>query len=811
MSHPVELLSAADPIRAAVLFLAAWWLKGAAILALAWLASRLLARRAAAARHLAWTLTVAAVLSVPVVSLLLPSLDVPLPEGVFAPAPPPELDSVAQALPDRLGGGAVRAGSPAAETVLPADAGHAVYVAGEAGDGVSMSRGEGAGPITLSSLVRGVDWSGVALSFWLAGVILLLLRSASDRLARRRVVREAVPAPDDWRALVDGAPASLRVRRPVRLLVSAAAPVPMTWGVLRPFVVLPAGARAWTRPRLRDALFHELAHVGRLDVLWQASAELLSVLAWVDPLVWIGRRRLCREAEHACDDAVLAAGIAPSLYAGHLLEAARGLKKRRAARLPAAAVAMARPSGLSERIGAVLDGARRRDPVRGGQVALCALAAVVLALPVAALAPHPAAAAPAPAPSASPAPPSAGAASVAAATSGFSGTVNSSSSTDEPTEGYFTQPRYRGHCEPGLLTGRTYGNQVNARDDHWKIALYHASCSLEIELDGDIRFSADDRGIERMGRGAELTIEEHSDTPRKVVVTAGPGGEPRFRYTVDGDDRPFDAAGRSWLAEVLPEVFRTTGLQAPERVARLLSEGGVPAVLAEIRLMSSDRVQGLYFDQVLGQRSLSPPEAEAFLRTAGETIGSDHSLGELLSRFPSAPLAAPRVQAAFVEAAATIGSDHEAGRVLKTLLGRGDLAPATVDAVMPITEEIGSDHELAEVLLALLEAGPRDRPVSPAFFAAADTIGSDHEQGRVLRAVIDRGHLDDATVQALLASAEKIGSDHELAEMLVLLASRTGLDGPLRARYLETAKGIGSRHDHDRALAAVGEPTSRGR
>ena len=786
MSHPIELLTVADPARAAVLSFAAWWLKGASILAVGWLATRLLARRSAATRHLVWTLAVAVALSVPVGSLFLPSLDVPLPEGLVAPA------AAARDLPVGPGGAAAGVEAPAAETAQPVP----LPAAPTAGAPEASLDGAG-GPAAPGILVRGVDWSRVALCLWSTGVLVLLLRSAAGRLARRRVVHEAAPAPDDWLALVDGAPASLRVRRPVRLLVSAAAPVPMTWGVLRPVVALPAGARAWTLPRLRDALFHELAHVRRLDVLWQAAAELLSAVAWVDPLAWIGRRRLCREAEHACDDAILAAGIPPSLYAGHLLEAARGLRKRRVAGLPAA-VAMARPSGLSERIGAVLDGARRRGPIPGGQVALCTLAALTLALPLAALAPLP------------PAPPVA-TAPVVSSISGLSATVTSSSSTDKPTGGYFSQPRYRGRCEPGRLTDRTYGDKVDARDDHWEIVFYHASCSLEIELAGDVRLSADDRGIERMGRGAEITIEEHSDTPRKLVVTAGPAGEPRFRFTVDGDDRPFDAAGRDWLAEVLPEVLRATGLQAPERVARLLSEGGVSAVMAEIRRMHSDRVQVLYLDQVLRQRSLSPAEAEAFLRTAGETIGSDHSLGELLGRFPSAPLAAPRVQEAFVGAAATIGSDHEAGRVLKALLGRGDLAPATVDAVMAITREIGSDHELAEVLLALLDADSSERPVSPTLFAAAGTIGSDHEQGRVLRAVIDRGHLDDATVQALLASAEGIGSDHELAELLVRLASRTDLDGTLRARYLETAKSIGSRHDHDRALAAVGEPTSRGR
>ena len=184
------------------------------------------------------------------------------------------------------------------------------------------------------------------------------------------------------------------------------------------------------------------------------------------------------------------------------------------------------------------------------------------------------------------------------------GTVSISSSADEPTEGYFSQPRYRGRCEPGLLTGRTYGNKVNAHDDHWKIVLYHASCSLEIELEGDIRFTADDRGIEQMGRGAELTIEEDSRPRASWWSTAGPGGEPRYRFTVDGDDRPFDAAARRWLAEVLPEIFRATGLRAPERVdAVAWRREACPRSLAEIRLMSSDHVQGLYFGETLRQHS----------------------------------------------------------------------------------------------------------------------------------------------------------------------------------------------------------------
>jgi hypothetical protein len=599
----------------------------------------------------------------------------------------------------------------------------------------------------------------------------------------------------------------------------------MTWGVLRPVVVLPEEARRWTLPRLRDALFHELAHVRRLDVLAQSAAELLRALAWIDPLAWIARRALCREAEHACDDAVLAAGTRASLYAGHLLEAARALRKR-GGRVPAAAVAMARTSQLSDRIAAVLEEDRGRRPVHGVQVSLWLLAALAVSLPLAALAPgwtfpEPPAPPRAPAAPAAPVPPVAPIAPVApaapaappplAATSDFDGTMTLSNTGDEPSEGYFTQPRFRGQCEPGLVTGRKYGTRVEADDDRWEIDLVHGSCRLEIELEGEIRFSPDDRGIEWLGRGAELTFEEDAEVDRELKVTPGPDGEPRYRWSVGGEERPFDQEARRWLSGVLPEVFRSTGLQAPERVARFLAEGGVPAVLAEIRQMSSDHVQGLYFDETLRQHRLTAAEARDLLATAGETLGSDYSLAEVLSHVPSGPLADRRTQAAFVRAASTLGSDYEAGRVLKTLLGRRDLAPETLDAVMVVTQDIGSDYELAEILLAALEAYPRGRPVPRAFFAAAETIGSDYEHARALRAVLDRDRLDDATVAALLRSAGSIGSDHELAELLVHLAGRAEIDGPLRERYLETAQGVGSRYERERVLAAVGEAADRGR
>src|ERR1051325_10500350 len=62
-------------------------LKSTAIWSLAWLASLLLRRRSAAARHLVWTASAAAIVALPVLSVWMPALPIPVP-GASADAIP---------------------------------------------------------------------------------------------------------------------------------------------------------------------------------------------------------------------------------------------------------------------------------------------------------------------------------------------------------------------------------------------------------------------------------------------------------------------------------------------------------------------------------------------------------------------------------------------------------------------------------------------------------------------------------------------------------------------------------------------------
>jgi len=103
-----------------------------------------------------------------------------------------------------------------------------------------------------------------------------------------------------------------------RLGVSAHISGPITWGWLRPVVLLsPRVIEA--APHREAALAHELAHVQRGDWLIHTLTWLTCAAFWFHPLVWPAWRQLAMEAEHAADDAAIASGVAPSSLAALLL------------------------------------------------------------------------------------------------------------------------------------------------------------------------------------------------------------------------------------------------------------------------------------------------------------------------------------------------------------------------------------------------------------------------------------------------------------------------------------------------------------
>jgi TonB family protein len=148
----------------------------------------------------------------------------------------------------------------------------------------------------------------------------------------------------------------------------------MTWGILRPVILLPEGE---SRP---EVLAHEQAHLARRDGLWRVLAQVACAVYWFHPLAWLAAWRSAQEAEQACDDFVLAGGACPGDYAALLVGEARRLHTAPRAAMPIAAAA-----GLEQRVRALLDSSANRAPVTQQQWMAAAILAAVLLVPIAAL------------------------------------------------------------------------------------------------------------------------------------------------------------------------------------------------------------------------------------------------------------------------------------------------------------------------------------------------------------------------------------------------------------------------------------------
>jgi beta-lactamase regulating signal transducer with metallopeptidase domain len=312
-------------------------------------------KASAASRHFLWSVTLGALLLLPLLVVVLPTLRLPV--------LPPVDSEITLLAPD----------SPHQERAVNA----------QPADWSSQQRSAQTQPATATKQAAPLPWKQLALLLYFGGTLLLLVRIAGEQvLVRRLAARSERIDSDEWLELLQISCRLLHVERPVQLLRSAAPIIPLTWGVRRAWILLPATADDWPAERRRAVLLHELAHVARRDCLIQMAAAITCALYWPHPGVWWAARRLRAERELACDDAALNRGIPARGYARHLLEVAHDHYTPR--RLSAVAVSMASLS-IEQRLRALIDTGRVRTPPGKRAMLLATLLAAVLLLPMSAL------------------------------------------------------------------------------------------------------------------------------------------------------------------------------------------------------------------------------------------------------------------------------------------------------------------------------------------------------------------------------------------------------------------------------------------
>jgi beta-lactamase regulating signal transducer with metallopeptidase domain len=295
-----------------------------------------LRRASASVRHALWVVGLLAVLVFPLASRVLPKWD-----WVILPANAPSATAFDT-------------------TPAPAPAPDAVIISSNSVLSPSVRSAPKTTAVVLSAAASRQNWSWgdwIALA-WALGSSLFVFGWLKSIWDLHLLTLQSKPLTEDgWCEVLANVQHEIGVEGSVRLRVATQPIPPMTWGIFRHVILLPAAAIDWFPARQRLVLAHEMAHVKRNDGIGQMLAQAVSAIYWFNPLVWYAVRRLHAERERACDDCVLRLGADGADYADHLLQITRGLNSAFAQ----SAVSMAHPSQLKARVIAILDSSVRRS------------------------------------------------------------------------------------------------------------------------------------------------------------------------------------------------------------------------------------------------------------------------------------------------------------------------------------------------------------------------------------------------------------------------------------------------------------------
>jgi hypothetical protein len=256
---------------------------------------------------------------------------------------------------------------------------------------------------------------------------------------------------------------------------------------------------------------------------------------------------------------------------------------------------------------------------------------------------------------------------------------------------------------------------------------------IEVKVEGKVEFNEDYSDVSDITSDGALRIIDPRDPSmaRRLVVTRGASGELNRNYTFNGATRDFDSAAREWLRATLLLAARRGGLDARNRVRRILARGGTRALVDEIAHIEGDYARRIYFDEFLKVEKLSDDDLRLAITNASRSITSDYERAQLLLHTSDVFLAKNALVPAYFEALSRIGSDYEHRRVLSAANKRTDLSRDALLAMAQSAASIGSDYEKATFLIEAASRYQSDELLRAAFLSAMRSIGSDYERGRV--------------------------------------------------------------------------------
>lgn len=142
----------------------------------------------------------------------------------------------------------------------------------------------------------------VLTALWLSGAAAAAICFSVSYLRYIRRFRMSLP---DHTPCVQEWLAAHRSFRPIEVRYSDLISAPLTYGVLRPVILLPKRFDRSNAAALKYVLTHEYVHIRRFDAVAKILFTAVLCIHWFNPLVWAMYRLAGRDMELSCDACVV--------------------------------------------------------------------------------------------------------------------------------------------------------------------------------------------------------------------------------------------------------------------------------------------------------------------------------------------------------------------------------------------------------------------------------------------------------------------------------------------------------------------------
>lgn len=181
---------------------------------------------------------------------------------------------------------------------------------------------ENGGAYDAVILVKEPRLPAVLCCVWASGAALGGVAFAKGALELHRLRRKARAVNGGMLAVFYRCGERVRVRRQIWVLQSPRVRAPVSFGLVRPCVIVPDGSLdAVTCAEMEHVFLHELTHIRHWDSAMNYLACALAALYWFNPVVHLAFEQMRRDREAYCDWSVLCrmATVDERLNYGHTL------------------------------------------------------------------------------------------------------------------------------------------------------------------------------------------------------------------------------------------------------------------------------------------------------------------------------------------------------------------------------------------------------------------------------------------------------------------------------------------------------------